>query len=84
MAVNIDRLIEKIAQTVETHCIEEGVYARWLWQDEKGERVLGKNEYGCADAANILYIIGDFPREPERRAKWIDALQSLQDPQTGL
>ena len=84
MYINLDNLIAKINKTVETHRIEEGVYTRWLWKDEKGNRVLGKNEYGCADAANILYIIGDFPREPERRAKWIDALQSLQDPQTGL
>lgn len=82
--MNIDGLIEKIRQSVERHRIEEGVYARWLWQDAKGERVLDKNEYGCADAANILYTIGDFPREPEKRAKWVEALQSLQDPQTGL
>ena len=82
--MNIDGLIEKIAQTVETHRLEEGVYARWLWQDKKGERVLGKNEYGCADAANILYTIGRFPQEPQRRAKFVAALQSLQDPQTGL
>ncbi len=24
---------------------------------------LGPNEYGCADAANILYTIGGFPAE---------------------
>lgn len=82
--MNIDHLIEKIRQNVARHRIEEGVYARWLWQDAKGERVLGKNEYGCADAANILYTIGDFPQEPENRAKWVAALQSMQDPQTGL
>lgn len=40
--------------------------------------------YGCADAANILYIIGRFPRAPADRAGWIAALQSMQDPVTGL
>ena len=82
--MNIDALVEKIAKTVESHRIEEGVYARWLWQSDKQNRVLGKNEYGCADAANILYTIGAFPREPEKRARWVAALQSMQDPQTGL
>ena len=84
MYINLDNLIAKINKTVETHRIEEGVYTRWLWKDEKGNRVLGKNEYGCADAANILYSTGAFPRCPEKRAKWVEALQSMQDPQTGL
>ena len=67
-----------------SHRLEEGVFTRWLWQDEQGTRELGINEYGCADAANLLYTIGEFPSEPEVRAKWIAALQSMQDPQTGL
>ena len=82
--MNIDRLIDKIRRTVESHRISEGVYARWLWQDEKGARELGVNEYGCADAANILYTIGDFIREPEKRAKWVETLQAMQNPETGL
>ena len=84
MNVNIDALVEKIYKTVETHRLEEGVYARWIWKSDKQNRVLGKNEYGCADAANILYSIGRFPQCPEKRAKWVEALRSLQDPQTGL
>ena len=82
--MNIDRLIEKFRKTVESHRISEGVYARWLWQDPNGSRELGVNEYGCADAANILYTIGDFPREPEKRIKWVETLQSMQNPETGL
>ena len=42
------------------------------------------NPYGCADAANILYTIGRFPREPQERAGWVAVLQSMQDPATGL
>lgn len=82
--MNIDRLIEKIAHVVERHRIEEGVYSRWLWQNEKGDRELGKNEYGCADAANILYTIGAFERDPEKRRSWIKTLQEMQHPETGL
>ena len=74
-----------IRETVRTHELTTpGEYARWIWNDEKGSRNLGSSEYGCADAANILYIIGDFEREPEKRAAAVKALQALQDPETGL
>ena len=60
-ARNIDGIIEKIVRVVDSHKLEnEGEYARWLWQNEKNNRELGINEYGCADAANILYTIGRF------------------------
>jgi hypothetical protein len=42
------------------------------------------NAYGCADAANILYTIGRFPRGQAERAGWIAALGALQEPDTGL
>ena len=82
--MNLQPLIEKILTVVENHRLDEGVYCRWLWQNEAGDRELGKNEYGCADAANILYTIGHFPAEPEKRSHWVSALQSLQNPETGL
>lgn len=82
--MNIDRLIEKIYSTVESHRLSEGEYCRWLWQDEKGTRQLGINEYGCADAANILYTIGRFEGDPEKRACWVRAMQDMQDPETGM
>lgn len=83
--MDIKNIICKIRKTVDTHRLEnEGEYARWLWQDEEKSRKLGLNEYGCADAANILYTIGDFIREPEKRAEWIKVLRGLQDPKTGL
>lgn len=84
MTINIDNIIENIYNTVKSHRIEEGKYARWLWQSERGNRQLGINEYGCADAANILYTIGKFPSIVEDREAWISALQDLQDPTTGL
>ena len=85
MVINIENILQKVLKTVDTHRLEsEGEYARWLWQNEKKNRKLGLNEYGCADAANILYTLGCFPSDSESRRRWIEVLQSLQDPQTGL
>lgn len=82
--MNIQPLIDKIYGIVESHKLETGVYARYLWQNEQGDRKMGVNEYGCADAANILYSIGRFPQDPEERKCWVAAMQKMQDPQTGL
>ena len=57
---HIDDLVGKIYGVVESHRLSDGGYCRWLW-DKNGSRQLGINEYGCADAANILYTIGRFP-----------------------
>ena len=81
---NIEPIIEKIRNTVNSHCIDKGQYSRWIWQNEEGNRDLGINEYGCADAANILYTIGDFPCESSEREKWITTMQNMQNPKTGM
>lgn len=82
---NIDELIVHIKETVDAHRLEqEGAYCRWLWQDERNSRRLGINEYGCADAINLLYTINEFPRDFKVRENHIRVLQELQDPQTGL
>jgi len=81
---NIEPIIEKIRNTVSSHCIDEGQYSRWIWQNEENNRDLGINEYGCADAANILYTIGDFPSDNSEREKWISAMQNMQNPETGM
>jgi len=82
--MELDGLIGKIHSIVNAHCLREGQYARYLWQDAKNSRKMGINEYGCADAANILYTIGAFPRETQEREKWIAALQDMQDAESGL
>lgn len=61
-----------------------GSYRRWLWQGDSPLRDLGLNPYGSADAANILYTLGRFPAEPGERQAWIETLQSLQEPGSGL
>lgn len=75
---NIDNIIDMIEKSVEDHCLGSGKYARWRWQNEKGNRNLDSSEYGCADAANILYTIGKFPRDLETRAAFVAELRSFQ------
>lgn len=83
MRKNISKFINNVEKVVEKHKIDTGAYARWTMDNGK-DRKMGINEYGCADAANILYTIGDFPKNVEERAHWIHVLQSMQDPETGL
>ena len=82
--MDIQGIIIRAHDVVDSHRLAEGAYCRWLWQSKEGQRELGVNPYGCADAANILYTIGDFPGEPAARAHWISALQAMQEPATGL
>lgn len=81
--VNIDGLVDSIEKCVARHRLAAGDYARWAWDNGSG-RNTGRNEYGCADAANILYTIGKFPRDPGERAEWVRILRSMQDSVTGM
>ena len=78
--MNIEPIIQKIRETLEKHRIDDGAYARFLWQDEKSSRKLGANEYGCADAANILYSLGSFEKDPAVREKLVSRLRGFQHP----
>ena len=83
--LDIRHIIDAMRDTVESHELEQkGAYCRWLWQDAKGTRELGINEYGCADAMNILYTINDFYCDEETRRARINALLSLQNSTTGM
>ena len=75
---NIDKLISYVEKTVKEHELAPGCFARWMIQDAKGSRDLGSSEYGCADAANILYTIGKFPRDLEYRAACVKELCRMQ------
>lgn len=82
---NIQGLVDIIYETVKNHKLEkDGEYTRWLWQDENNSRVLGKSEYGCADAANILYTINEFPKDRKERDGFVQAIGSMQNPKNGL
>ena len=81
--INYDSLIQRIKAVVDKHYLGDGAYARYLWQSKENNRKMGINEYGCADAMNILYSINALPRGAERDA-CVKALQSLQHEDTGL
>lgn len=84
-ANHFDTLIARIKSTVQAHELEEeGVFCRWLWQDSEGQRDLGINPYGCADAVNILYTLCALPKNQEKRSALAQQLQRLQNPETGL
>ena len=76
--MNIQHLIDEIKKGVDKHYLGNGEYCRYLWESDKEDRKMGNNEYGCADAANILYNIGAFPRDDQRRAEMVRALQAFQ------
>lgn len=81
---DIQPLIEKIKQTVDSHNLgNPGEYTRYTFNFPKGEsrRI---NEYGVADAANILYQIGAFQKDQAFRDGFAKTLKSLQHEDTGL
>jgi len=84
MPYQVDSIVEKMLRTVARHELSTGAYARYLKQDETNSRKMGVNEYGCTDAANILYILGHFPTDPDERKNWVDTMQNMQDGDTGL
>lgn len=78
-------VIDAIRETVKNHELDvPGAYRRWNWQNEAGTRNLGINEYGCADALNILYTMGELASDDELRRARINVLQSLQNPESGM
>ena len=84
-ALDIRDIVEKAKATVASHALPSpGEYTRYLWQDEKGSRKMGNNEYGCANAYNILYTLNDFYCDAETRAARIKTLQAFQDKSTGM
>ena len=81
---DIEPVLRKIRETVASHRLSrEGEYARTTLGLAPGEapRI---NEYGVADAANILYTLGDLRPSPAFREGFVSALKSMQHPDTGL
>ncbi len=79
MKRNIDTLVTYIEKAVQQHRLAPGCYARWC-MDNGTSRDLGSSEYGCADAANILYSIGKFPRDAAQRDAFVQELRRFQHP----
>lgn len=82
--MNINRILEKMKYVLKRHELESGQYCRFLWQNASCTRPMGLNAYGCADAANILYTLGELPESATVKAQFINTLQDLQNPESGL
>jgi len=83
-SIDINGIIEKFKYVLKQHELGTGQYCRFLWQDALETRKMGLNAYGCADAANIMYTLGELPRNTAVRENFINKLQDLQNPKTGL
>jgi hypothetical protein len=82
---DIRPFIQTVQQIVKNHALEKpGEYARWITQDEKGSRDLGSTPYGCANAVNILYTIGELPASLGEKQAYADVLQAFQNKESGL
>ena len=82
--MKIYELIDNIKDTVESHKLEnEGEYARYLWQNPENTRKMGLNEYGCADAVNILFEkegkTGRFGHNEEATQLGIEIMDIIKD-----
>ena len=83
--LDIDNILKHTLEIVKAHELDVGKYSRWLWNNgDCNNRDLECNPYGCADAANILYTLNQFPSDAYERKKWIEVLQGFQDSKTGL
>jgi hypothetical protein len=78
MKISLDKVLRCIYGSIRRHTLEKpGEYARFT-----GDAIA--NPYGCADAANLLYVLDDFPRDEALRRGFVTALRSMQVPETGL
>jgi hypothetical protein len=78
-------LIKEIKAIVDTHYLgKPGEYSRWISQDATNSRDLGSTPYGCANAVNILYTIGELSNSFTGREAFIRVLQGFQNERNGL
>lgn len=82
-AQSINDILQKVRERISAHKLSKGNYCRYLWQHAEGTRQMGSNAYGCADAANLLYTLGDFPSDLVERELFVKTLQGFQDEKKG-
>ncbi len=75
--------VNSLPAWIEKHRLDGvGRYCRYAVKEGRASGT-GLDPYGCADAANILYTIGEFPTDIEERKAWVKTLQSFQDKKQG-
>jgi hypothetical protein len=82
-AVDLEPWLATLREIVAAHRLpESGAWRRWRTPAEG--RSSGVDPYGCADAANLLYTLGELPRNPEERFAAIEVLREFQEADGGL
>ncbi len=82
---DIRGILEEARKVLSAHAGETpGEYHRVLKPQEDKTNKTGITAYGCADAACILYTLGELPPDAATRASWIEAIRRFQNPETGL
>jgi len=88
MPLDLRPFLDRVEALVERHAAgRPGGFSRWSRPDaarRSGADVEGPDPYGCADAANLLYTLGRWPRDPDERRAFSELLQSFQEAETGL
>jgi len=82
---DIRDIVREAGRVVSAHAGEiPGEYNRVLQASDDRRIKTGVTAYGCADAACILYTLGELPADTLQREAWIDAIRRFQNPKTGL
>lgn len=82
--IDFREFTDKAEKAVKEHYLQYGAFARTLAEDGGKAAKTEINAYGCTAAVNILYMTGGLPKSYSGRLKYIKAIQSLQNPDTGL
>ncbi len=72
--------IAQLRDLVDEHRVAPGGYSRIGPRFSSDQ---SPDAYGCADAANILYTLAEFPRGESERAAFIDQMNAFQSAATG-
>ncbi|MHC4325299.1 MAG: hypothetical protein ACYSUX_13630 [Planctomycetota bacterium] len=82
---DIREIVRQARKVVSSHAgTTPGEYHRILKPSDDKSIKTGVTAYGCADAACILYTLGELPADTTERESWIRAISRFQNPQTGL
>ncbi len=83
--LDLEPFLSGCRRILERHELDAlGHYARWTRPGPDGPRDSSVNPYGCADAANILYTLGELPRDEGIRRGFVERLRDFQSAEDGL
>lgn len=82
-SMNFEDYVRFVKARLREYRVADGRYQRHILRT--GHETEGRADaYGTADAANILYTLGELPGEGEARRALSDGIKSFQDPLSGI